>query len=93
MGNEKEEARLASEAKESGTPGGGQGRRDEVRGSGVYPASGPDAPDNADLRTQAEWGQGERGAEGREDSGRSELNLSEEEAEALRRPSKERPSE
>lgn len=59
---------------ESGEPGGGRGRRDEVGGSGVYPASGAEVPEGADVRTPAEWGQGRRGAAGFEDSGRSELN-------------------
>jgi hypothetical protein len=69
-----ENERTTRPEEQNGRPGGGEGRRDEVGGSGVYPASGPEAPDDARLRTQAEWGQGERGAEGREDSGRSELN-------------------
>jgi len=70
---EEQQARSAEERRESGQPGGGQGRRDEVGGSGVYPASGPNAPADAELRTQAEWGQGDRGAAGYEDSGQSEL--------------------
>ncbi len=57
---------------ESGQPGGGQGRVDEVGGSGVYPASGPMPEGEAEIRTMAEWGQGERGAAGYEDSGSSE---------------------
>ena len=48
--------------RESGQPGGGAGRRDEVGGSGVYPASAGNAPEGAEIRTQAGWGQGERGA-------------------------------
>lgn len=64
----------AADAKrESGRPGGGQGRKDEVGKSGVYPMSGPLPPGPAELRTPAAWGQGERGAAGYEDSGRSEL--------------------
>ena len=58
---------------ESGEPGGGRGRRDEVGGSGVYPASAGNAPADAVPRTQAEWGQGERGAAGYDDAGSSEL--------------------
>jgi hypothetical protein len=68
--------------RESGLPGGGQGRRDEVGGSGVHPASAGNAPDGADVRTPASWGQGERGAEGYHDSGRSELRFSETELRA-----------
>jgi hypothetical protein len=60
--------------RESGLPGGGQGRIDEVGESGVYPVSSsegasPDAP----VHGQQSWGQGERGAAGYEDSGGSEL--------------------
>lgn len=65
----------AQEARrESGEPGGGQGRRDEVGGSGVYPMSGgiPKGK-HPEIRTMAGWGQGERGAAGYEDSGGSEL--------------------
>lgn len=64
----------ADARRESGLPGGGQGRRDEVGGSGVHPMSaGVDPNRNAELRTPAAWGQGERGAAGYEDSGGSEL--------------------
>lgn len=68
------------QVRESGMPGGGAGRRDEIGGrSGVFPASSAEgAPSDAEIRTQAEWGQGERGAAGYEDSGSSELNFSEE---------------
>lgn len=47
--------------------------RDEVGRSGVYPASGPLPETDALIRRQMEWGQGERGAEGYEDHGSSEL--------------------
>lgn len=60
--------------RESGAPGGGQGRRDEVGRSGVYPMSGPHPPGNAPIRTEAAWGQGERGAAGYKNHGRSELS-------------------
>jgi hypothetical protein len=60
--------------RESGDPGGGKGRRDEVgRIGGVYPASSmEEAPSDAVIRGQAEWGQGEKGAAGFHDSGQSE---------------------
>jgi hypothetical protein len=59
---------------DSGQPGGGAGRRDEVGGSGVYPASAGNAPRDAEIRAPASWGQGERGAAGYEDAGTSEIN-------------------
>ena len=49
------------------------GRREDVRGSGVYPASGPWPRGNADVEGMAEWGQGERGAKGYYDHGESEV--------------------
>lgn len=60
--------------RESGRPGGGQGRVDEVGGSGVYPASGPYPKENAETQGMASWGQGERGAEGYQDHGESEIH-------------------
>lgn len=60
---------------DSGLPGGGAGRKDEVGGSGVYPMSGHNAPEDAEIRNPASWGQGERGAAGYEDSGGSELTM------------------
>jgi len=61
--------------RDNGMPGGGQGRVDDVRGSGVYPASGPWPKGDAPVRGMAEWGQGGRGAAGYDDHGESELNL------------------
>jgi osmotically-inducible protein OsmY len=69
----KKSAKREDKRRESGEPGGGQGRRDEVGGSGVYPASAENIPGDAVIRTPQQWGQGERGAEGYEDSGGSEL--------------------
>lgn len=60
--------------RESGKPGGGQGRRDVVGESHVFAASGGATPGgSAEVRTMAAWGQGARGAAGYEDSGGSEL--------------------
>ncbi len=60
--------------RESGQPGGGAGRRDEVGPTGVYPMSGGVPPGkHPEIRTPAAWGQGDRGAEGYNDSGGSEL--------------------
>jgi hypothetical protein len=65
---------LSESMRDSGQPGGGAGRRDEVGPTGVYPMSGgiPEGK-HLEVRTPAAWGQGERGAEGYEDSGGSEL--------------------
>lgn len=49
------------------------GLRDEVGRSGIYPVSGPLPKNEAPIRSQMEWGQGERGVAGYEDSGSSEL--------------------
>lgn len=73
--NRSPKAKSERARRESGQPGGGQGRRDQVGGSGVYPMSGPHPAGPAELRTPAAWGQGERGAAGYEDSGRSELSF------------------
>ncbi|HEY8492113.1 MAG TPA: hypothetical protein VIO14_14110 [Dehalococcoidia bacterium] len=59
---------------ERGMPGGGKGRRETPGRSGVYPVSGPPSPDpGARIRSEASWGQGDRGAEGYQDHGGSEL--------------------
>lgn len=65
----------AEDKRESGVPGGGQGRKDEVGRSGVYPMSGPHPAGAAEVKGQASWGQGERGAAGYEDHGGSELTF------------------
>ena len=80
--NEPDREPSEEERRESGRPGGGAGRRDEVGGSGVYPASAGNAPEGAEIRTQAGWGQGDRGAAGYEDSGSSELFFYDAELEA-----------
>jgi CBS domain-containing protein len=55
-------------------PGGGQGRKDKIEKSGVYPVSAAEgASQDAMVEGEASWGQGERGAAGYEDSGGSEL--------------------
>ena len=56
--------------RESGEPGGGAGRRDEVRGSGVYPPFVDNIPEDAEVRTPGQWAQRTDGVEG----GVSELN-------------------
>jgi membrane protein len=42
---------------ETGQPGGGVGRREDVGGSGVHPRSAGTAPDDAEMRTPREWGE------------------------------------
>jgi hypothetical protein len=66
-------ALVAEPLPDPGLPGGGAGRRDEVGGSGVYPASLGHAPTDSVVRGQAEWGQGELGARGYDEAGSSEL--------------------
>jgi hypothetical protein len=82
--DEKDPAHDLESKKESGQPGGGAGRRDEASGSGVYPASAGSAPADAEPRSQAAWGQGERGAAGYEDSGNSEIFFTEAELKAIK---------
>jgi CBS domain-containing protein len=64
----------AERKRESGLPGGGQGRKDKIEVSGVFPVSKmEDASPDAMVQGEASWGQGERGVAGYEDSGGSEL--------------------
>ncbi len=63
----------AKEKKDSGNPGGGAGRKEDVRGSGVYPASGPLPKEDAPYQGEESFGQGKRGETGYEDSGDSEI--------------------
>jgi len=72
--------KIDGEKRESRVPGGGQGRRDEVGKSGVYPVSAMEgASDDAVVHGEASFGQGTRGAEGCEDSGSSEIIYTDEE--------------
>jgi CBS domain-containing protein len=74
--NTKDKARAteAERKRESGMPGGGQGRKDKIEQSGVYPVSAAEgASPDAIIHGESSWGQGERGAAGYEDSGGSEL--------------------
>ena len=64
----------AIEQRDSGQPGGGAGRRDDVGRTGVYPMSGDERPSgNADVRPLGDWAGGDRGIAGYEDSGGSGL--------------------
>jgi len=72
--NDKGRKMEAERRRESGMPGGGQGRKDRIEKSGVYPVSASEgAGKDAMVHGEASWGQGERGAAGYEDSGGSEL--------------------
>jgi len=62
----------AAARRESGLPGGGQGRVDEVGRTGVYPASGPYPAGDAEIRTPADFVRGQTDAEGRPVEGGSE---------------------
>ena len=57
-----------ADKRESGNPGGGQGRRDEVGRSGVYPRDAENVPDDAEVRMAGSWGGGDYN-----ESGGSEL--------------------
>jgi hypothetical protein len=58
----------ARDRRESGEPGGGQGRRDEVSLSGVYPRDADNIPGDAEVRMAGSWGGGDY-----KESGGSEL--------------------
>ena len=45
--------------RESGQPGGGQGRRDEVGRTGVYPPGADNIPPDAEVRMAGSWGGGD----------------------------------
>ena len=47
-------ANESQDTKQSEYMKGGKGRKDEVGGSGIYPASAPNAPADAELRTEGE---------------------------------------
>jgi len=68
----REENHMKNE-RESGMPGGGTGRKDEIGRTGVYRVSGPHPAGDAPVVGMASWGQGARGAAGYEDHGESEL--------------------
>jgi len=76
MTNRQEQETKASEGasrRESGLPGGGQGRIDEVGLSGVYPGSGPWPTGAVEIRSPTSFVHGQTDAEGREVEGGSEL--------------------
>lgn len=58
-------ARSEKSRMETGRPGGGKGRKEEVHGSGIYSASGPPARGSAKLKTVTSLGRVEPEAAGR----------------------------
>jgi hypothetical protein len=86
MANKAKQAKAEEEKRESGLPGGGQGRKDEVGGSGVYPVSEMEgaAPD-ATVHGETSFGQGERGPEGYNDAGESGIILLDEELNEIKK--------
>jgi hypothetical protein len=58
----------ARDKRESGEPGGGQGRVDQVGRSGVYPRDAENIPGDAEVRMAGSWGGGDYN-----ESGGSEL--------------------
>jgi hypothetical protein len=71
-GDPKSQGAPGTPGRDSGEPGGGQGRVDEVGRTGVYPASGPLPPGEAEVRTPATFVHGQKDAEGRDVEGGSE---------------------
>ncbi len=71
---EEELAKQDAEKGDKGLPGGGKGRKDETGITNVYPASGPvTPPGDAKLQPMGTFGQADRGPEGYQDSGGSEI--------------------
>lgn len=71
--NENEQQKKANDKRDSGLPGGGAGRVDEVGHTGIYPLSAQQQPQgDAPIVPEGELGQGERGPQGYYDSGSSE---------------------
>jgi hypothetical protein len=71
---EQRRAAQQSQRDESGLPGGGSGRIDEVGRTGVYPLSSDEgAIGSAKVEPEEGFGQGDRGVAGYGDSGGSEI--------------------
>jgi hypothetical protein len=56
IAEEKNRARESADEREREYVRGGKGRKDEVGGSGIYPASSPDAPGDAEIRSEGDLG-------------------------------------
>lgn len=70
-----DDGEILEDPRRGGIPGDDAGRRVAAGGSGVFPASAGWPEGDMELRREGEWGQGDRGLAGYEDSGRSELTL------------------
>jgi hypothetical protein len=64
--------------RESGKPGGEKGRVDDVRGSPVYPGSGPYPSGDAEIRTPGSFAHGQVDEQGRPVEGGSEITMTNE---------------
>jgi hypothetical protein len=54
MANQSRTENRSADARNNEYMKGGRGRKDEVGGSGIYPASSPDAPADAEIRSEGE---------------------------------------
>jgi hypothetical protein len=54
MPNKHRKAKEAQQDSQHEYMRGGKGRKDEVGGSGIYPASAPDAPADAEIRSESD---------------------------------------
>jgi hypothetical protein len=52
MTTDRDEASKSQQERQSEYMRGGKGRKDEVGKSGIYPASSPDAPADAEIRSE-----------------------------------------
>jgi hypothetical protein len=75
MAESRERATGAPERRESGQPGGGQGRTDQVGPTGVYPGSGPYPEGPAEVRTPGDFVHGQVDEQGRPVEGGSEITF------------------
>jgi len=71
--NRTAKTRAAKSKRDSGQPGGGQGRIEAVGHSGVYPGSGPYPKGEVEVRSPGQFVHGQRDEEGREVEGGSGL--------------------
>jgi hypothetical protein len=52
MTDQRDDNRQSNQKRQQEYVKGGKGRKDEVGGSGIYPASSPDAPGDAQIRSE-----------------------------------------